>query len=183
MILDLIYGYSKPLEKASYYTKSKGRNEESIGRVFKKLILVKSSYTWNNYFEITFMFSVQSLLVGNGTSVTCLRKSREPITALNVATHVTPLMVRNFWLWLFLDRLLFLAAQREFRLFRSRLFVLRWRYDSWEGFKIATRRCADAQSTRWKGQVHKFFDWSRTISVGMSMWAAKFFVNMFYIDA
>ena len=100
MILDLIYGYSKPLEKASYYTKSKGRKEKSIGRVFKKLILVKSSYTWNNYFEITFMFSVQSLLVGNGTSVTCLRKSREPITALNVATYVTPLMVRNFWLCL-----------------------------------------------------------------------------------
>ena len=45
------------------------------------------------------MFSVQSLLVGNGTSVTCLRKSREPITVLNVATYVTPLMVRNFWLW------------------------------------------------------------------------------------
>ena len=44
------------------------------------------------------MFSVQSLLVGNGTSVTCLRESREPITALNVATYVTPLMVRNFWL-------------------------------------------------------------------------------------
>ena len=43
MILDLICGYSKPLEKASYYTKSKGRKEESIGRVFKKLILVKSS--------------------------------------------------------------------------------------------------------------------------------------------
>ena len=41
------------------------------------------------------MFSAQSLLVGNGTSVTCLRKSREPITALNVATYVTPLMVRN----------------------------------------------------------------------------------------
>lgn len=99
MILDLIYGYSKPLEKASYYSKSKGRKEESIGRVFKKLILVKSSYTRNNYFEITFMFSAQSLLVGNGTSVTCLRKSREPITALNVATYVTPLMVRNFWLW------------------------------------------------------------------------------------
>ena len=43
MILDLIYGYSKPLEKASYYTKSKGRKQESIGRVFKKLLLVKSS--------------------------------------------------------------------------------------------------------------------------------------------
>ena len=100
MILDLIYGYSKPLEKASYYTKSKGRKEESIGGVFKKLILVKSSYTWNNYFEITFMFSAHSLHVGNGTSVTCLRKSREPITALNVATYVTPLMVRNFWLWI-----------------------------------------------------------------------------------
>ena len=98
MILDLIYGYSKPLEKASYYSKSKGRKEESIGRVFKKLILAKSSYTRNNYFEITFMFSAQSLLFGNGTSVTCLRKSREPITALNVATYVTPLMVRNFWL-------------------------------------------------------------------------------------
>ena len=98
MILDLIYGYSKPLEKASYHTKSKGRKEESIGRVSKKLILVESSYTRNNYFEITFMFSAQSLLVGNGTGVTCLRKSREPITALNVATYVTPLMVRNFWL-------------------------------------------------------------------------------------
>ena len=98
MILDLIYGYSKPLEKAFYYSKSKGRKEESIGRVFKKLILVKSSYTRNNYFEITFMFSAQSLPFGNGTSVTCLRKSREPITALNVATYVTPLMVRNFWL-------------------------------------------------------------------------------------
>ena len=92
MILDLIYGYPKPLEKA-YYTKSKGRKEESIDRVFKKRILVKS---WNNYFEITFTFSAQSLLVG--TSVTCLRKSREPITALNVATYVTPLMVRSFWL-------------------------------------------------------------------------------------
>lgn len=44
------------------------------------------------------MFSAQSLLVGNGTSVTCLRKSREPITALNVATYVTSLMVRKFWL-------------------------------------------------------------------------------------
>ena len=44
------------------------------------------------------MFSAHSLLVGNGTSVTYLRKSREPITALNVATYVTPLMVRNFWL-------------------------------------------------------------------------------------
>ena len=44
------------------------------------------------------MFAVQSLLAGNGTSVTCLRKSREPITALNVATYVTPLMVRNFLL-------------------------------------------------------------------------------------
>ena len=43
MILDLIYGYSKPLEKTSYYAKSKGRKQESIGRVFKKLILVKSS--------------------------------------------------------------------------------------------------------------------------------------------
>ena len=99
MILDLIYGHSKPLEKASYYTKSKGRKEESIGGVFKKPILVKSSYTWNNSFEITFMFSAHGLLVVNGTSVTCLRKSREPITALNVATYVTPLMVRNFWLW------------------------------------------------------------------------------------
>ena len=98
MILDLIYGYSKPLEKASYCSKSKGRKEESIGRVFKKLILVKSSYTRDNYFEITFMFSAQGLLVGNGTSVTCLRKSREPITALKLATYVTPLMVRNFWL-------------------------------------------------------------------------------------
>ena len=45
------------------------------------------------------MFSVQSLLAGNGASVTCLRESREPITTLNVATHVTPLVVRNFLLW------------------------------------------------------------------------------------
>ena len=44
------------------------------------------------------MFSAHSSLVGNGTSVTCLQKSREPITALNVATYVTPLMVQNFWL-------------------------------------------------------------------------------------
>ena len=33
------------------------------------------------------MFSAQSVLVGNGNSVTCLRKSREPITELNVATY------------------------------------------------------------------------------------------------
>ena len=33
MILDLIYGYSKPLGRA--YTKSKGRKEEIIGRIFK----------------------------------------------------------------------------------------------------------------------------------------------------
>ena len=44
------------------------------------------------------MFSAQSLLAGNGASVTCLRESREPITTLNVATYVTPLVVRNFWL-------------------------------------------------------------------------------------
>ena len=111
MILDLIYGYSKPLEKASNYTKWKGRKEESIGRVFKKLILVKSSWTGNNYFEITFMFSAQSLLLGNCTSVTCLRKSREPITACNVATYVTPLMVRNFWLWLCTTRKVFARGQ------------------------------------------------------------------------
>ena len=43
MILDLIYGYSKPLEKASQYTKLKGRKEESIGKTFKKLIVVKAS--------------------------------------------------------------------------------------------------------------------------------------------
>ena len=45
------------------------------------------------------MFSAQSLLAGNGASVTCLRESREPITTLNAATYVTPLVVRNFWLW------------------------------------------------------------------------------------
>ena len=44
------------------------------------------------------MFSAQSLLAGNGASVTCLRESREPITTLNVATYVTPLVVQNFWL-------------------------------------------------------------------------------------
>ena len=45
------------------------------------------------------MFSAQSLLAGNVASVTCLRESREPITTLNVATYVTPLVVRNFWLY------------------------------------------------------------------------------------
>ena len=44
------------------------------------------------------MFSAQILLAGNGASVTCLRESREPITTLNLATYVTPLVVRNFWL-------------------------------------------------------------------------------------
>ena len=33
------------------------------------------------------MFSAQSLLAGNGASVTCLRESRKPITTLNVATY------------------------------------------------------------------------------------------------
>ena len=56
------------------------------------------------------MFSAQSLLVGNGTSVTCLRKSREPITALNVATYVTPLMVRNFWLCIVLKKYLYMLS-------------------------------------------------------------------------
>jgi len=40
MIRDLIYGYSNPFEKASHYTKLKGRKEKSFGKVFKKLILV-----------------------------------------------------------------------------------------------------------------------------------------------
>ena len=44
------------------------------------------------------MFSAQSLFAGNGASVTCLQESREPITTLNEATYVTPLVVRNFWL-------------------------------------------------------------------------------------
>ena len=46
------------------------------------------------------MFSAQSLLAGNGASMTCLRESGEPITTLNVhvATYVTPLVVQNFWL-------------------------------------------------------------------------------------
>ena len=44
------------------------------------------------------MFWAQSLLAGNGAGVTCLRESRTPITTLNVATYVTPFMVRNFWL-------------------------------------------------------------------------------------
>ena len=43
------------------------------------------------------MFSAQSLLAGNGASMTCLRESREPITT--VVSYVTPLVVRNFWLW------------------------------------------------------------------------------------
>ena len=33
------------------------------------------------------MFSAQSLLAGNGASVTCLRESSELITTLNVAAH------------------------------------------------------------------------------------------------
>ena len=44
------------------------------------------------------MFWAESLLAGNGAGVTCLRESRTPITTLNVATYVTPFMVRNFWL-------------------------------------------------------------------------------------
>ena len=44
------------------------------------------------------MFSAQSLLASNGASVTCLRESREPITTLNVATYVMPLVVQNSWL-------------------------------------------------------------------------------------
>ena len=48
------------------------------------------------------MFWAQSLLAGNGAGVTCLRESRTPITTLNVATYVTPFIVRNFWQ--FLDR-------------------------------------------------------------------------------
>ena len=43
MVLGLIYGYSNPLEKASRHTKLKGKKEESIGKVFKKLVLVKLS--------------------------------------------------------------------------------------------------------------------------------------------
>ena len=46
------------------------------------------------------MFSAQSLLAGNGTSVT--------IPKLTVATYVTPLVVRNFWLCLFCQQCLFL---------------------------------------------------------------------------
>ena len=41
------------------------------------------------------MFSAQSLLAGNGASVTCLQESREPITTLNVATYVTPLLAMS----------------------------------------------------------------------------------------
>ena len=45
------------------------------------------------------MFWPQSLLAGNSARVTCLRgESREPMPTLNVATYVTPLMVRKFWL-------------------------------------------------------------------------------------
>ena len=47
------------------------------------------------------MFSAQSLLAGNGAGVTFVRESREPITTLNVATYVTPLVNRNFWLCFF----------------------------------------------------------------------------------
>jgi len=35
--------FSKPLKKASHYTKLKGRKEESIGKVLKKLPEVKFS--------------------------------------------------------------------------------------------------------------------------------------------
>ena len=30
--------------------------------------------------------------------MTCFRDSREPISALDIMTYVTPIMVRNFWL-------------------------------------------------------------------------------------
>jgi len=43
MIVDLIYGYSKPFEKASHHTKLKRRKDDRIGKVAKKLILVKLS--------------------------------------------------------------------------------------------------------------------------------------------
>ena len=43
------------------------------------------------------MFSAQSLLAGNGASVTCLRESREPITTLNVATYVTQQYLSALW--------------------------------------------------------------------------------------
>ena len=44
------------LKSLLIHTKSKGRTEETIGRVFKQLILVKLSLTCNNKFEIIFMF-------------------------------------------------------------------------------------------------------------------------------
>ena len=40
-----------------------------------------------------FMFWAQSLLAGNGPSMTSLRESRSPVTTLNVATNVKPLMI------------------------------------------------------------------------------------------
>ena len=98
MILDLIYGGSKPLEKASYCTKSNRRKQKRISRVSTELISGKSSSTRDNICQIIFIFSATSWLVSAGAGVTCFRDSREPISALDVMTYVTPIMVRNFWL-------------------------------------------------------------------------------------
>ena len=68
MILGLIYGYSKPFKKASYYTKSKGRKEESIGRVFKKAYIGEIILDMNNNFQIIFYVlgsNCESLFVGH----------------------------------------------------------------------------------------------------------------------
>ena len=39
------------------------------------------------------------MLANNDANMTCLRESSKPITTLNVPTYVTPLVVRNFWLY------------------------------------------------------------------------------------
>ena len=43
-------------------------------------------------FPSIFIFSVESWLVSANAGVTCFRDSREPISALDIMTYVTPLM-------------------------------------------------------------------------------------------
>ena len=100
MILDLIYGYSKPLEEAPSYTKSKGRefSNQYAGKFLKSLLFTDSLPIHEIiHFEVNlYVRRLKVCSPNNGISVTCLRKSIEPITALNVATYVTQLTVRNF---------------------------------------------------------------------------------------
>ena len=68
------------LKSLLIHTKSKGREEETIGRVFKKLILVKLSLICNNKFEIIFLFC--------GSKFSCRqRRCRDLFTRKPWANH------------------------------------------------------------------------------------------------